>query len=263
MDGNEYPNFISPYGEREGARTQYSKNIEYVAQGYDEDLRAYRMDHRDYDPVLKRFMTPDSLFFEDPSKCVENGRECNLFSYAGGNPISHVDPSGKSSLRIGFTGGGAAGIGGYVTPMGVAVSYSQEHGLMAALFSNAGHTANAGQPGGSYGLAVTFSPSENKLENGGSTSIIHGAEIKTPVGGVGLDHSSEIATGENSYTVTVGQGMSGEYHTGIEHEVTYGATHLFGGNDSGKASHVNTGGPVSSHMPEVKWNQNSSSKGEF
>ena len=57
--------------------------------------------------------------------------------------------------------------------------------------------------------------SENKLENGGSISLIHGVELKTPVVGIGLDHSYSPQGGDNSYTLTIGRGMTGEYRTGI------------------------------------------------
>lgn len=84
----------SSYGERISHRSDTSFLIDYVSQGYDPDLKAYRMLARDYDPAIKRFLTPDPLFLEGPQKCVESSSECNLYSYAGGNPVSFVDPSG-------------------------------------------------------------------------------------------------------------------------------------------------------------------------
>jgi len=251
------------FGERKAERTEHASVIDYVAQGYDPDLRAYRMEQRDYDPVAKRFLTPDPLFLEDPEKCVDSPKECNLYGYAAGNPVSFVDPSGLWSLSVGVTAGGGAGIGGYITPIGFTISYSQEHGLMGALFSNAGHTTHAGPPGGSYGVAITFSPCEQKLENGSSTSLIHGAELKTPVGGLGLDHSTDVKTGEHSYTLTIGKGMIGEYHTGIEHQITFGATQLTGGTASPTGSYTSSGNAGSTHLLEANWTKNSSSNGAF
>ena len=182
----------------------------------------------------------------------------HLYRYAVGNPVSFVDPRGESSLRIGGTVGGGAGAGGYAT-LGVAVSYSQEHGLMGGFFANSGQTANAGQPGFSGGLAIIYSPSENKLENGGTASVIHGAEFHKGVG-LGIDHAYSLdGSGEHSVTLTVGAGMTGEYHTGIEYEQTWGATQLINGSGSLSAEHDTFGGSTSSSLPDFSGSNNSSS----
>ena len=93
-------NFVSSYGERAGERSKHSRVVDYVSQGYDPDLKAYRMEQRDYDPVLKRFLTPDPLFLEQPELCINSPKECNLYGYAKGNPVSFVDPSGLDSYRM-------------------------------------------------------------------------------------------------------------------------------------------------------------------
>ncbi len=92
-------NFISTYGQRK-KQTQnlHTKLMDYVTQGFDEDLQAYRMDHRDYDPKIKRFLTADPLFFEKIDSCLESAEECNLYGYAKGNPVSFVDPTGLSGI---------------------------------------------------------------------------------------------------------------------------------------------------------------------
>ena len=69
---------ISAYGTRSGHRNSESPVIDFAAVGYDSDLKVYRMASRDYDPVLKRFLTPDTLFLEDPELCVHSPKECNL-----------------------------------------------------------------------------------------------------------------------------------------------------------------------------------------
>ncbi len=91
---SDHIDWISPYGVREGEHPEHAAALDYVSQGYDPDLRAFRMDHRDYDPQLKRFHTPDPLFLEQPDQCIESPEECNLYSYAKGNPVTFVDPSG-------------------------------------------------------------------------------------------------------------------------------------------------------------------------
>lgn len=92
-------NLPTAYGERT-QRDKVSRIVDYVSQGFDPDLGAYRMAQRDYDPKLKRFLTADPLFLESPEKCLESPHECNLYSYAKGNPISYGDPSGLDSALI-------------------------------------------------------------------------------------------------------------------------------------------------------------------
>lgn len=98
LNGSEAFNLPSAYGERT-QRSVTSRIVDFASQGFDKDLGAYHMDHRDYDPVLKRFHTPDPLFFENPEKCVESPHECNLYSYAKENPVSFVDPSGLNTHK--------------------------------------------------------------------------------------------------------------------------------------------------------------------
>jgi RHS repeat-associated protein len=94
-DSNGTARLASPFGNRE----TYPDNaavLDYVQQGFDADLGLIRMGVRDYDPELNRFLTPDPLFLEEPEHCAGRPQECNLYSYAGGNPVVYVDPSGEA-----------------------------------------------------------------------------------------------------------------------------------------------------------------------
>ncbi|NMO18195.1 hypothetical protein HPC49_11215 [Pyxidicoccus fallax] len=86
---------VSPFGLR-ATHPDVAAALDYAQKGYDADLGLIRMGVRDYDPSINRFLTPDPLFLEEPWRCVNSPVECNLYGYAGGNPVSHVDPSGEA-----------------------------------------------------------------------------------------------------------------------------------------------------------------------
>ncbi|WP_343244971.1 RHS repeat-associated core domain-containing protein [Streptomyces sp. SID14478] len=75
-----------PYGE---ARTTSGTNQPYRYTGtYLDPSGLYKMGARYYDPQLGRFSQPD------PS-----GKESNLYSYAAGDPVNRIDPSGNWSVE--------------------------------------------------------------------------------------------------------------------------------------------------------------------
>ena len=167
-----------------------------------------------------------------------------------------MDPAGKFTVQIGLTAGGGLGIGAYGT-IGLAGSYSQEHGFMAGWYHNVGNVATTGE-GGSVGVALTVSDAK-ALEPGVSNSVVHGAEFKLGVG-MGMDYSRSL-DGGSAYTFNVGYGLSGEAHIGIEREVmnVFGHTPTASSDNFAPASNFGFGGHTgnSSALPEVNWNSNS------
>ncbi|GMU02759.1 hypothetical protein KH5H1_68790 [Corallococcus caeni] len=93
------PFVASPYGHR-ASHPDMSPAIEFVQKGYDADLGLIRMGVRDYDATLGQFLTPDGLFLESPDLCLGSPSECNLYSYARGNPTGFTDPTGKCSASL-------------------------------------------------------------------------------------------------------------------------------------------------------------------
>ena len=59
---------------------------------YDPDTGLVRFGARDYDPQLGRWTAQDPIRFQ--------GGDTNLYSYAGGDPINAIDPTGEDRLEV-------------------------------------------------------------------------------------------------------------------------------------------------------------------
>ena len=65
--------------------------IRYRGYYYDRELYLYYLQSRYYEPILGRFLSPDSPQYLDPTTI----QGLNLYTYCLNNPISYVDPSGN------------------------------------------------------------------------------------------------------------------------------------------------------------------------
>ena len=66
-------------------------NFRYKGYYYDTDIELYYLKTRFYNPVLLRFITPDSIEYLDSSSIIG----LNLYAYCGNDPVNMVDEEGN------------------------------------------------------------------------------------------------------------------------------------------------------------------------
>ena len=71
-------------------------NFRYKGYYYDTDIELYYLKSRFYNPVLLRFITPDSIEYLDSSSIIG----LNLYAYCGNNPTNMVDEEGNSGILL-------------------------------------------------------------------------------------------------------------------------------------------------------------------
>ncbi|MDY5982811.1 MAG: RHS repeat-associated core domain-containing protein, partial [Anaeroplasma sp.] len=77
---------------------------------YDTDIELYYLKSRFYNPILLRFITPDSIEYLDSSSIIG----LNLYAYCWNQPIMYSDPSGHLPEWAAWLISGAAIVGGIV-----------------------------------------------------------------------------------------------------------------------------------------------------
>ena len=69
-------------------------NFRYKGYYYDTDIELYYLKSRFYNPILLRFITPDSIEYLDSSSIIG----LNLYAYCGNDPINMKDEEGNSCI---------------------------------------------------------------------------------------------------------------------------------------------------------------------
>jgi len=109
VEGTEY----MPFGQiRDHTGTDVSK-YRFTDQELDSETGLYNYDARLYDPVIGRFVSPDSIVPD-----LYDPQSLNRYSYCRNNPLRYVDPSGHfdndmehGGRAVGEHGRGGAGVG--------------------------------------------------------------------------------------------------------------------------------------------------------
>jgi RHS repeat-associated protein len=183
-----------PFGTYE--RTDYDTNFPnanytYTDQEEDQEIGLYNYKARLYDPLLGRFITPDSIV-PDPG----DPQALNRYSYVLNNPMVYVDPNGHdfgiSAIIVGtIIGGLVAGIQSNWNPQAMLV------GAVIGGVSGGVYSGVSGAVGGSLAAAV---------ESGAISSTTAGIIS----GGIGGMAAGAAAGGLSSayYGGNIAQGIS-------------------------------------------------------
>lgn len=144
--------------------------------------------YREYNPVLRRFHSPDSL-----SPFGEGG--INAYAYCEGDPVNHADPSGHFLVPLAaFMGIGAVGVGAAAGVMAVQ-GKSKEAGILGAIAGALGAISMVAAGMQGY-RAVSIRKHRQKLAMGEVRISetrrkivvdVHGNENRTWVGDVPMD----------------------------------------------------------------------------
>ncbi len=121
--------------------------LRYRGHYWDKEFGLYYLQTRYYDPLLGRFISPDSVDYLDPEYIMG----LNLYAYCGDNPVMCVDPEGTWNWNTFWTG-----LGLLVTAVGaIALSVTTfGAGIPLAMSIVAGVTLGAGVLTGINGVAT-------------------------------------------------------------------------------------------------------------
>jgi RHS repeat-associated protein len=175
-----------PYGQpltSNGSIVVNSKG--YINQRYDAETGLEYLNARYYDPVLGRFLNPDTF---DPT---EAGVDFNRYAYAGNDPVNGSDASGHSTTWTNSSGGTSTGnwsSAGSGVGLGGTKQYSYS-------FAN---------PFGTF--TITKKPS-NSMTTSDTVAVTQRSPAGTPVSAGGIAEANRIASRNN--------GGGSVYHAGL------------------------------------------------
>ena len=173
----------------------------YTKHEHDDEVNLINMNAREYDPLLGRFISPDTII---PG--ATNSQSFNRYSYVNNNPLSRIDPTGHGlrkwakrtvkkygrtivAVTAGFYGGfGLAGANGWGA-LGAGISGGTIAGGIAG--GNLKSAAYGGLTGGAFGYVGSLNLSYGQsigahAFTGGVTSEISGGDFRSGALGAGF-----------------------------------------------------------------------------
>jgi RHS repeat-associated protein len=127
--------FYEPFGDVTSGGSSEVKL--YTGQFSDSATGQYYYGARYYKPEWGRFVQADEISF------IYIPQSLNRYSYVYNNPYFYVDPNGKWAIAIDSTLSGGFLLGGTLTPLGIAFSYTEKTGFEIGPITTIG--------GGAYG----------------------------------------------------------------------------------------------------------------
>jgi RHS repeat-associated protein len=94
-----------PYGAERVATGSYSGQRKYIGEVYDEESSMSYLNARYYQNTRGQFISQDPVFWEigltsDGKKVLQSPQAQNSYSYAGNNPLTNKDPTGRDYLEV-------------------------------------------------------------------------------------------------------------------------------------------------------------------
>ena len=84
-----------PFGQTRDQTGSAISNYKFTDQEYDTATGLYNYDARMYDPVVGRFVSPDSIIPD-----IYNPQSLNRYSYVLNNPLKYTDPTGHQGSSV-------------------------------------------------------------------------------------------------------------------------------------------------------------------
>ena len=228
-----------PYGASLANNTQSSKKVSpYSFSGKEQDGSGlYYFEARYYDPVTTRFISPDPFYASEQTKCVDRIVECNLYQYAGNNPVMIVDPTGLAGLTFMLSGTANAGAGvGAASNVGTWFSIGMDSEgitLAAGTFESAEGGAHAGASAGA----------------GGELTIMLSEDFTQTTEGMFM-----AAGGSGGEGIVVGGDLVMTLPANGDNPVYGGSINIGGGGGAPVEAHVRTGAGFSQKLAGGKLN---------